>query len=149
MAEKIGGCHSGATTAPTRWLLAIGASMWLTVSACADREGDLPAAYRQIAVPEAELGSSEARARGRALYLEYCALCHGERADGRGVRKEGLTSRPRDFTSVAWRASTSPRHVYFAIREGLAGTSMPNWKALSEQDAWNMTAYVLSLAPPP
>jgi mono/diheme cytochrome c family protein len=36
--------------------------------------------------------------------------------------------------------------VFFAIREGLAGTPMPNWKALSEQDAWDMTAYVLTLS---
>jgi mono/diheme cytochrome c family protein len=35
--------------------------------------------------------------------------------------------------------------VYFAIREGLERTAMPNWKALSEQDGWDMTAYVLSL----
>jgi mono/diheme cytochrome c family protein len=25
------------------------------------------------------------------------------------------------------------------------GTPMPSWKALTEQEAWDMTAYVLSL----
>jgi hypothetical protein len=60
-----------------------------------------------------------------------------------------LTSAPRDFTSSGWRRSTSPRRVFFAIREGLAGTPMASWKALSEQDAWDMTAYVLSLGREP
>jgi hypothetical protein len=49
---------------------------------------------------------------------------------------------------VAWRQSTSPRRVFFAIREGLSGTPMPEWKSLSEEDAWDMTAYVLSLGEP-
>jgi mono/diheme cytochrome c family protein len=35
--------------------------------------------------------------------------------------------------------------VYFAIREGLAGTSMPAWDSLSDEEAWDVTAYVLSL----
>ncbi len=52
---------------------------------------------------------------------------------------------PRDFTSASWRQSASPRRVFFAIREGIAGTPMPAWPGLSEQDAWNVTAYVLSL----
>ena len=55
---------------------------------------------------------------------------------------------PRDFTNSAWRGTASPRHVFYAIREGLSGTPMPSWKALSEWDAWDMTAYVLSLNEP-
>jgi mono/diheme cytochrome c family protein len=119
--------------------------MCLVSPACADGDRDLPREYRRLAIPVERLASADAQRRGRELFLQYCALCHGERGDGLGVRREGLTTRPRDFTSPAWRQSTSPRHVYFAIREGLERTAMPNWKALSEQDGWDMTAYVLSL----
>jgi mono/diheme cytochrome c family protein len=115
------------------------------LSGCADADRDLPREYRRLEIPEARLSSAEARARGRALFHEHCALCHGERGDGHGERTEGLTRAPRDFTSVVWRRSTSARRVFFAIREGLSGTPMPQWKSLSEQDAWDMTAYVLSL----
>jgi hypothetical protein len=52
---------------------------------------------------------------------------------------------PRDFTSQAWRRSTTPRRVFFIIREGLAPSPMPSWKALTEVQAWELTAYVLSL----
>lgn len=132
-----------------RRLLVIGLLMWLVSPACADVDGDLPRAYRRIEVPSVLLASVEARARGGRLFREYCALCHGERGDGRGVRREGLTRPPRDFTDPGWRAPTSPQRVFFAIREGLQGTPMPGWKALSEEDGWDMTAYVLSLGERP
>ena len=113
--------------------------------ACSDVDRSLPAEYRRTTVPTPLLASPEARAAGRQLFLDHCALCHGARADGHGERTEGLSQAPRDFTSADWRRSTSPRQVFFAIREGVSGTPMPQWKALSERDAWNLTAYVLSV----
>ena len=129
--------------------LLLGPLMALTLVGCADADRDLPRAYRRLEVPEVVLSSAEARTRGHKLFLERCALCHGERGDGHGPRTEGLTRMPRDFTNAEWRRSTSPRRVFFAIREGLSGTPMPEWKSLSEQDAWDMTAYVLSLGEHP
>ncbi len=120
--------------------------MSLAFSACRGRDGDLPPRYRDLAVPEAALSSPAARERGRALFLEHCALCHGERADGRGVRREGLTSPPRDFTDPAWRLRTSPRHVFSTIREGERGTPMPAWAALSDSEVWDLVAYLRSVA---
>jgi len=122
--------------------------MWLACSSCSNRDADLPAAYRDIPVPEQQLAAPGARQRGRQLFLEHCALCHGDQADGKGVRREGLSRAPRDFTSMAWRQSTSPRHVYFAIREGVRGTPMPSWKALDDRDIWDLVAYVLSVGAP-
>jgi mono/diheme cytochrome c family protein len=132
-----------------RCLLLIGLLTSPAWPGCGDADRDLPRPYRGIEVPAARLGSAGARTRGAVLFRQHCALCHGERGDGRGARREGLMLPPRDFTSPGWRASTSPRRVFFAIREGLAGTPMASWKALSEQDAWDMTAFVLSLAPEP
>ena len=119
--------------------------MWLALPGCSDVDRNLPAPYRTLTVPEAQVTSAAARERGRVLFQANCALCHGARGDGRGQRKEGLDVPPRDFTDPEWREHTSPRHVFFAIREGLAGTPMPAWKSLSERDAWDLTAFVLSL----
>jgi high-affinity iron transporter len=123
--------------------------MSLASFACADGEGDLPRPYRRLAVPEATLASPAARERGRALFVTHCALCHGARGDGEGARREGLNRRPRNFTDRFWRQSTSPRRVFFAIREGIAGTAMPAWASLSDEDAWDLTAYVLTLGATP
>jgi high-affinity iron transporter len=98
-----------------------------------------------VPVPEALLASAEARARGRAIFDAHCVLCHGPRGDGQGQQREGLDPKPRDLTSAAWRASASPRRVFFAVREGIHGTAMPAWPALSDGEAWDLTAYVLSL----
>jgi mono/diheme cytochrome c family protein len=117
----------------------------LPLSAC-KADGDLPPPYGDIAVPKELVASPQARARGRALYLQHCALCHGEAADGRGVRREGFPTQPRDFTDPAWRRRTSPRRIFYAVREGVRGTAMPAWKALDEKDCWDLVAYLLSVS---
>jgi len=93
-------------------------------------------------VPEARLGSPEARASGRALFAPNCVLCHGERGDGHGQRSAGFAKAPADFTDPAWRRGATPRRVFFAIREGVHGTPMPSWKWLNETETWDLVAYV-------
>ena len=119
----------------------------LALWACS-RDRDLPPPYRSLAVPEARLASAPARQRGRALFLEHCALCHGEHADGRGIRRN-LSSRPVSFTDLEWRRRATPRLVYHLLREGKQGTAMPAWKVLDEDQTWDLVAYVLSVAGEP
>jgi mono/diheme cytochrome c family protein len=122
--------------------------MWVALSGCRDRDGDLPAAYRDLTVPGDRLASSEARERGGRLFLQHCALCHGEGGDGHGIRHEGFNRPPQDFTDPAWRHRMSPRRVYVAIREGVRGTAMPSWKTIDADDTWDLVTYVLSLSKP-
>ena len=100
-----------------RWLLA--ACLLLLLGGCRATDGDLPPEYRRVAVPADLIRAEEARRRGRELFLDHCAICHGEAADGRGVRRN-LSSRPVDFTDPLWRERTSPRRAFFVIREGVA-----------------------------
>jgi high-affinity iron transporter len=117
---------------------------------CLDRgEGDLPAATRALPVPEARLASPEARARGHALFAEHCSLCHGARADGRGVRRVGLAKRPVDFTNPIWRRDRTPRRVFHAIRAGVRGSDMPGFRQLADSEVWDLVAYVLSVGERP
>lgn len=62
------------------------------------------------------------------------------------MRREGLTIPPRDFTDPAWRLRTSPRRVFFTIREGVHGTAMPAWAALGDSEVWDLVAYLRSVA---
>jgi len=96
-------------------------------------------------VSDETLRSPVSRAHGRRLFVESCALCHGENADGHGQRREGLIGRPADFTSGEWRASATPDKVFSAIREGKPGTSMAAWRSLDDRDIADLTAYVLSV----
>jgi mono/diheme cytochrome c family protein len=121
-------------------------ALGLFTLACKGADADLPPAYRKIRVPEDRLSSAAALEHGRVLFLEHCALCHGVEGDGRGRRREGFARPPRDFRSSLWRTATTPRRVFHAVREGLTGTAMPSWKALPDDELWDLTAYVLSIA---
>lgn len=125
------------------------AILCLSALGCSRPDGDLPPEYRVVSVPEQRLGTPEARERGRELFMSYCALCHGERADGRGARSQALSTRPADLTDAEWRRRTSPRRLFFRIREGVPGTAMASWKSLGEEDAWSLVAYLRSLGDGP
>jgi len=123
-----------------RWVLLLG----LACPACSGPDSDLPPPYRDLPVPVSALASSDSRLRGAGLYAQHCVLCHGPQLDGHGIRQEGFVRPPRNFTDPAWRRSTSPRHVFYAVREGLRGTSMPAWKSLTDRETWDLVAYVLA-----
>jgi len=118
----------------------------LALSACSARSDRATVDYDEIEVPLAHLASDEARARGRDTFRAKCVLCHGIRADGHGVRRQGLSGAPANFQSKDWRANTSPMGVYEVLSEGKRGTSMPAWPTLSEREKWDLVAYVLSVA---
>jgi high-affinity iron transporter len=84
-------------------------------------------------------------AEGRRLFLQYCALCHGENGNGRGPRRAAFVRPPRDFTDAAWRDAASPRQVTTAIRDGVPGTAMASWAALGDGAIDALAAYVLSI----
>jgi len=127
-----------------RWIAAVALVMTASCGPSVDR--DLPPAYRDIAVPPGLLESKAARARGAVLFEKNCAICHGVRGDGHGQRSQTLSERPRDFTDRSWRERTSPRHVYYAIREGVRGTPMAAWPSLSEEQSWDLVARVLAFS---
>jgi mono/diheme cytochrome c family protein len=118
------------------------AILCLSALGCSGPDRDLPPEYRRVAIPEQRLGSDAARQRGRQIFEDRCVLCHGERADGRGARSEALSPRPADLTSAEWRCRTSARLLFYRIREGVPGTAMPAWKALSEGETWDLVAYL-------
>ena len=117
----------------------------LALSACSS-EKRTGSEYEHVQVPVERLASAEARARGRAIFEVKCALCHGDEADGRGRRRKGLSSTPPNFQNSDWRQSVTPKYVFEVVSEGKRGTSMPGWPTLTEEQRWDLVAYVLSVA---
>ena len=118
----------------------------LVLSACSCKGEPAAVDYEKIEVPTDRLASDETRARGRSLFMKRCALCHGDRADGNGVRRKGLSGAPANFQSEDWRAGTNAREVFMIVSDGKRGTSMPAWPTLSDEEKWEVVAYVLSVA---
>lgn len=63
-------------------------------------------------------------ARGKALYAENCAICHGEAGNGHGPGSVGLDPPPVNFTDRTRARERSIFALYQVIELGLDGTSM-------------------------
>jgi mono/diheme cytochrome c family protein len=108
-------------------------------------------AARAAAAPPGFKLNGDAR-RGQAIYAKACALCHGEKGDGRGRLSAGLDPKPKDFTAPGLLSHRSDWEIYVATRDGgqAIGLSprMPGWsKAYPDQDLRDVAAFVRSLEP--
>jgi len=84
--------------------------------------------------------------RGKTLFSQRCAQCHGEQGKGDGPLAEQLTNKPPDFTAPSYAAEMSPQDIFDIISNGRMDKMMPPWKnELSEEEIWDAAAYVWSL----
>jgi mono/diheme cytochrome c family protein len=88
-------------------------------------------------------------ARGREAFRQYCANCHGARADGNGPIAPSLVPQPRNLVVVtSWGEKPfidymSDSRLYASITNGVPGTSMQPWvKVLTDEDRWGIITYM-------
>jgi len=77
--------------------------------------------------------------------MQNCAICHGENGDGHGVRSVGMEPPPANLTVPPWSDSASAAQTYRAIHDGVQGAAMPSWSTLTDQQIWDLVAYIHSL----
>jgi high-affinity iron transporter len=87
-------------------------------------------------------------ARGRALYAEHCASCHGATGNADGPQANGLEPPAIAFTDEARARERSVFALYQVIEQGLDGTSMVSFANLPPQDRWALAFYAGSFAYP-
>ncbi|MGZ3420130.1 MAG: c-type cytochrome, partial [Polyangiales bacterium] len=92
--------------------------------------------------------TSVAVREGRALYLRYCALCHGKNAEGYAADHANALGNA-DFLAI-----TTDDQLRRAIAEGRPGTPMSAWSArahgpLDDKQIDRIVAYLRSLARKP
>lgn len=102
---------------------------------------DIIAAFRLAEAPAA-LPSA---ARGKALYLEHCATCHGETGAANTPRAATLTPRPANFLDPSVGDGMSPFRAASTVRFGVNGTAMVPFTFLSEAEQWDLAFYVTGL----
>lgn len=88
--------------------------------------------------------------RGRRLYLENCASCHG--ADGEPVAEEvkfdaeGYPVPPRSFVNGIFKGGSQGHQLYARIWKGMKGTPMPSSQGVYDGDEmWDIIHYLQSL----
>jgi mono/diheme cytochrome c family protein len=105
----------------------------------------------------------ESLAKGKELYAENCAACHGENGSGDGVFADDLAAlgeasmetmagsqemsrqAPADFTDPNRMLGASPALLQGKILRGGMGTGMPMWGSIfTEEQIWNLVSYLYS-----
>jgi cytochrome c oxidase cbb3-type subunit 2 len=96
----------------------------------------------------------EAAARGSKAFLRYCISCHGVGGDGSGPTADWLDPRPRVLTSGIFKFRSTPSgelptdaDLLRTISNGIHGTHMPHWVAMSELERLDLVQYVKTLSP--
>lgn len=92
--------------------------------------------------------------RGRQIYLQHCAGCHGGEGRGNGAAGAGLPIKPADLTDGRLMNPLPDHFLVTLIGEGgmAVGLSplMPGWRPfLSEREILDVVAYLRTLARPP
>lgn len=91
------------------------------------------------------LGSRQAQRAGGELFGADCAICHGANGDGHGLRHSSMSPPPANLTVPPWSELAGAGRTFLAIRQGVAGTAMAPWPALSDEQIWQLVAYVETL----
>lgn len=91
--------------------------------------------------------TDESIKRGDVIFTEYCAGCHGKRADGRGPQALNLIPRPQNLRNAPFVRYLDDERLFASISGGVRGTSMPAFEMmLSEEDRWDTVNYIRSLS---
>lgn len=107
-------------------LLAVAGGDWLS---------QVPARDRQKPNPFA--GQPDAVQAGRLLYLDHCAQCHGNNA-------QGGRNRP-PLRSQRVQSEASEGDVHWLLVNGNMRRGMPSWSKLPDQQLWQLVSYLRSL----
>lgn len=124
----------------SRWMLVVSAAAGIGLAAAyADL---LRSAFVLNPIPR----SAESIARGRQIFAQDCAVCHGPEGRGDGVAAAALPQRPEDLSKLAPPPVFPDGVVAYRIRNGV--NMMPAFKsALGENEIWDLLNFIRSLAP--
>jgi mono/diheme cytochrome c family protein len=94
-------------------------------------------------------GALGAEQRGKAIYEQHCAACHGLNGDGNGPATVWLFPKPRNFNAGLFKIQSTPsgalptdEDLFQTITRGMPGSSMPSFSYLSEQERREVAQYV-------
>jgi mono/diheme cytochrome c family protein len=112
--------------------------------------GGVPEPYSSLTVPLPD--NAEVLSRGRAVYRNYCASCHGPAGLGDGEAGRELSPRPANLARLSrMPMMMGDSYLYWTIAEGgeAFGTAMPAHKdTLSADEIWSVIRFLQAGLPP-
>ena len=86
-------------------------------------------------------GQADAIAAGRRVFLDHCAQCHGENAEGTKKRPPLRSERVQQQATVG--------DIHWLLVNGNMRKGMPSWAKLPDPQLWQVITYVKSLGVTP
>lgn len=96
--------------------------------------------YKSLTMPQ-----SASFDRGKALYTQRCADCHGAAGDGGGADGRYLAIKPFDFRKLAGKPVDQALHarLFAQVTFGIKGTAMPSWgELLTIEQRWDVIKFL-------
>lgn len=75
-----------------------------------------------------------------------CARCHGRDGDGVGPMSHMFEPPPRNFTCAQTIKDVPDGQLFWIVRNGSPGTSMPAFDKLDDEQIWQVILYIRRLA---
>jgi mono/diheme cytochrome c family protein len=90
--------------------------------------------------------------KGKKIFEQACAPCHGSQGDGKGPAGAVLKPPPTNFTRPLkdWPYTKGDlRKIFEVIAKGIPNSSMVPWTQYSEQERWALTYTAVEFAARP
>ncbi len=71
-----------------------------------------------------------------------CRVCHGISGNGLGILFRELHPNPRNFTCNQTMSTLPDGQLFWIIKNGSAGTAMPAFKNLDDEQIWQLIHYI-------
>jgi mono/diheme cytochrome c family protein len=94
-------------------------------------------------VPPVNLADHKRVVAGTSHFAEYCVSCHSAPGVLSGELAKGMYPQPPVLTDSA--KQWSPGELFWIIQNGIKMSGMPSWPGLSDDDLWNIIAFLQKL----
>jgi cytochrome c oxidase cbb3-type subunit 3 len=123
-------------------LIILATVLHLSIISCTKEEG-----RKKEEIVVAEDQAKNDTNKGKVIYNQKCANCHGPTGRGDGPQMAFLDPKPTNLSDANYMSTLTDEHIFKTISEGgmAVGKSnlMPRWKfVLTKDDIWNVIAYI-------
>jgi mono/diheme cytochrome c family protein len=93
--------------------------------------------------------NEQTAAAGKKVFWSYCASCHGQGANGKGLLADNLVPAPRNLVAITSFGEKpfidylADSRVYDSVTNGVPGTSMQPWiSVLTDEERWQAICFL-------
>jgi mono/diheme cytochrome c family protein len=96
-------------------------------------------------VKEPWVSNPDMVARGKKVFAQNCATCHGAEGRGDGAAGQALNPKPRNLVEGPWKKGGGYVGWFTVLQNGLPPSSMVSFKHLAKTDRWALVQFIDSI----